>query len=226
MESTVEYISFISIIIPIIMMMITLKGRSRLLMGFMAMGIFISLFSSELSGVLIKALGMEDMYKVTTNLTPIIEEILKAIPVLIYAFIISDNRQTLLSIAFAVGVGFAVLENIVILLRAVINNPESVSYLWALVRGFGSGLMHAVTTMMIGVGMSQLKTRRKMIVPGIIAMLAMAAIYHAIYNSLVQTDMKYMGFILPLLTYLILLPRINESLNIKKLIFGKEKKTV
>ena len=226
MESTVEYISFISIIIPIIMMMITLKGRSRLLMGFMAMGIFVSLFSSELSGALIRALGMEDMYKVTTSLTPIIEEILKAIPVLIYAFIISDDRQTLLSIAFAVGVGFAVLENIVILLRAVISNPESVSYLWALVRGFGSGLMHAVTTMMIGVGMSQLKTRRKMIVPGIVAMLAMAAIYHAIYNSLVQTDMKYMGFILPLLTYLILLPRINEGLNIKKLIFGKEKKTV
>ena len=226
MESTVEYISFISIIIPIIMMMITLKGRSRLLMGFMAMGIFVSLFSSELSGALIKALGMEDMYKVTTSLTPIIEEILKAIPVLIYAFIISDDRQTLLSIAFAVGVGFAVLENIVILLRAVISNPESVSYLWALVRGFGSGLMHAVTTMMIGVGMSQLKTRRKMIVPGIVAMLAMAAIYHATYNSLVQTDMKYMGFILPLLTYLILLPRINEGLNIKKLIFGKEKKTV
>ena len=226
MESTVEYISFISIIIPIIMMMITLKGRSRLLLGFMAMGIFVSLFSSELSGALIRALGMKDMYKVTTSLTPIIEEILKAIPVLIYAFIISDDRQTLLSIAFAVGVGFAVLENIVILLRAVISNPESVSYLWALVRGFGSGLMHAVTTMMIGVGMSQLKTRRKMIVPGIVAMLAMAAIYHAIYNSLVQTDMKYMGFILPLLTYLILLPRINEGLNIKKLIFGKEKKTV
>ena len=226
MESTVEYISFISIIIPIIMMMITLKGRSRLLMGFMAMGIFVSLFSSELSGALIRALGMEDMYKVTTSLTPIVEEILKAIPVLIYAFIISDDRQTLLSIAFAVGVGFAVLENIVILLRAVISNPESVSYLWALVRGFGSGLMHAVTTMMIGVGMSQLKTRRKMIVPGIVAMLAMAAIYHATYNSLVQTDMKYMGFILPLLTYLILLPRINEGLNIKKLIFGKEKKTV
>ena len=59
MESTVEYISFISIIIPIIMMMITLKGRSRLLMGFMAMGIFVSLFSSELSGALIRALGVK-----------------------------------------------------------------------------------------------------------------------------------------------------------------------
>ena len=42
-------------------------------------------------------------------------------------------------------------------------------------------------------------------------MIAMAAIYHAIYNSLVQTDLKYLGFVLPLLTYLILMPRISRA---------------
>ena len=209
MEDTIEYICFICIIIPILMMMITLTGRSRQLMGFMALGIFISLFSSEVSGALINMTGIDDMYVVTTTITPITEEILKAIPVLLFAFLFSDDTETLLSIAFAIGVGFAVLENIVILIRAVVENTGSVSYLWALVRGFGSGLMHAVTTMMIGVGMSQIKKRHKMIVPGIFAMVAMAAIYHAIYNSLVQTELKYFGFLMPLLTYLILMPRIS-----------------
>ncbi|MBQ7200574.1 MAG: PrsW family intramembrane metalloprotease [Eubacterium sp.] len=211
MEDTIEYICFICTIIPIMMMMITLTGRSRQLMGFMALGIFISLLSSEVSGALIKVTEMEDMYVVTTTITPIVEEILKAVPVLLFAFLFSDDKETLLSIAFAVGVGFAVLENIVILIRAVVNNAGSVSYLWAVVRGLGSGLMHAVTTMMIGVGMSQIKKRHKMIVPGIFAMIAMAAIYHAIYNSLVQTDLKYLGFVLPLVTYLILMPRISRA---------------
>ena len=219
MENTVEYICFICIIIPILMMMITLTGRARQLMGFMALGLFISLLSSEVSGALISLTGMDNMYQITTTITPITEEILKAIPVLIFAFLFSDDKETLLSIAFAVGVGFAVLENSVILIRAVIENTGSVSYLWAFIRGFGSGLMHAVTTMMIGVGMSQIKKRHKMIVPGIFAMIAMAAIYHAIYNSLVQTELKYCGFVLPLVTYLILMPRI--SMGRRRLKTGK-----
>ena len=146
------------------------------------------------------------MYYITTTVTPLVEETLKALPVLMYAFMISDKRETLLSMAFGIGVGFAVLENIVILLRAVMDAPETVSYLWAFVRGFGSGLMHAVTTMMIGIGISLVKKNAKLIIPGIFAMFVMASIYHGIYNSLVQTDLKYWGFVLPLFTYLAIVP--------------------
>ena len=37
-------------------------------------------------------------------------------------------------------------------------------------------------------------------------MFVMASIYHGIYNSLVQTDLKYWGFVLPLFTYLAIVP--------------------
>ena len=61
-----------------------------------------------------------------------------------------DDRRTLISCAYAVGVGFALLENIVIL----IQNIEQVSIFWALVRGFSSGLVHGVCTVMVGYGIS------------------------------------------------------------------------
>ena len=206
MENTIEYICFICIMIPLLMMTITMPGKSRLLIGSMVMGVFISLLSSEISGAVIRAAGLSDMYYITTAITPLIEEILKALPVLIYAFLFSDKRETLLSMAFGIGVGFAVLENITILLRSVMENPSSVNYLWAFVRGFGSGLMHAVTTMMIGIGLSIVKKQVKLLLPGIFALIAMAATYHAIYNALVQTDLKYWGFVLPLITYIALVP--------------------
>ncbi len=206
MGNTIEYISFICIMVPLLMMTITMTGKARLLIGSMALGVFVSLLSSEVSGVLIQQMGLKDMHYITTTITPLVEETLKALPILIYAFLFSDKRGTLLSIAFGTGVGFALLENIVILLRAVLSNPDSVSYLWAFVRGFGSGLMHAVATMMVGISLSVIRRKKKLILPGIFAMLVMAATYHAIYNELVQTDLKYLGFVLPLITYIGLTP--------------------
>ncbi len=206
MSISIEYICFICIMIPLIMMTITMTGKSRLLIGSMTLGVFVSLFCSEISGAIVRSTGLSNMYYITTTVTPLVEETLKALPVLMYAFMISDKRETLLSIAFGIGVGFAVLENIVILLRAVMDAPETVSYLWAFVRGFGSGLMHAVTTMMIGIGINLVKKNAKLIIPGIFAMFVMASIYHGIYNSLVQTDLKYWGFVLPLCTYLTIVP--------------------
>ena len=206
MENTVEYISFICIIVPLFMMTITVTDKSRLLIGSMMLGVFVSLFCSEVSGFIVRQLELKDMHYITTTITPLIEESFKAVPILIYAFLFSDKKETLMSIAFGMGVGFALLENIVILLRAVLVNPESVDYLWAFVRGFGSGLMHAVSTMMVGLSLGIIRKRKKLFVPGIFAVLVMAATYHAIYNELVQTSLKYFGFVLPLITYIVVSP--------------------
>ena len=213
MDSTIEYICFICIMIPLLMMTITVKAESRLLTGSVALGLFICLFSSEVSGAVVRALGLSDMHFITTTVTPIIEEMLKAIPLLIYAFGFSSQRNKLFSCGFGLGVGFAVLENIVILLRAVISNPESANYLWAFVRGFGSGLMHSVSTMMIGVVLSIVMKQKKLLLPGTVAILCVAAAYHAIYNALVQTDLKYLGFVLPLVTYIALAPMTFKGQN-------------
>ncbi len=206
MDNTIEYTCFICIMIPLLMMTITVKAESRLLTGSVALGLFICLFSSEVSGAVIRAFGLTNTQFITTNVTPIIEELLKAIPLLVYAFRFSSQRDKLLSCGFGIGVGFAVLENIVILLRAIMSNPESANYLWAFVRGFGSGLMHSVSTMMIGVVISIVMKQKKLLLPGTVAILSVAVAYHAIYNALIQTDLRYLGIVLPLATYIALAP--------------------
>lgn len=206
MDSTIEYTCFICIMIPLLMMTITVKAESRLLTGSVALGLFICLFSSEVSGAVIRAFDLTNTQFITTTATPIIEELLKAIPLLVYAFRFSSRRDKLLSCGFGIGVGFAVLENIVILLRAIMSNPESANYFWAFVRGFGSGLMHSVSTMMIGVVISIVMKQKKLLLPGTVAILSVAVAYHAIYNALIQTDLRYLGIVLPLATYIALAP--------------------
>lgn len=43
----------------------------------------------------------------------------KALPVLFYAFFFSDDRQRLAQAAFAVGLGFAILENMIMLTQNI-----------------------------------------------------------------------------------------------------------
>ena len=215
MDQGMIYILFICIMVPLLMMLPLLEGRSRLFLGYMMIGIFACLFAAGVNGYVRNNVG-NDLYYITTNLTPVTEEIIKALPILYYAFVFDAEKSKLIPLAFAVGVGFAVLENIVILIRSIMTNPDSVSYLWAFVRGFGSGLMHAVTTMLIGIGISYIGYRKKLLLPGIFALIAMGATYHSIYNSMVQTDLKYFGFVLPLLTYIALTPLTFKKVDSKK----------
>ena len=61
-----------------------------------------------------------------------VEELLKALPVLCYALLLDDSRGRVLPIAMAVGVGFAVLENTVLLVEYL----DGVTLAWAVARGF------------------------------------------------------------------------------------------
>ena len=191
------YILFICIVAPLVMMTLMLRNRSRILVGYMLVGIFVSLFASELNTILLDLHGGNLAY-VTTTVTPVVEEILKALPVLFYAVVFSDDRDRVMPIAFATGVGFAMFENMVIL----VQNVGNVTIGWAVIRGFATALMHAVCTVAIGYGICLVRKRKKMFYCGTFALLALASIYHGIFNMLVQSDYKYLGFFLPALSYI------------------------
>ena len=191
------YILFICLVAPLILMMLMLRRRSRLLVGFMLIGIFVSLFVSELNTILLNLLG-GDMLYVTTTVTPFSEEVVKAIPVLFYAIVFSDDRDRVMSVAFATGIGFATFENMVVL----IQNVENVTVGWAVSRGFATALMHAVCTALVGYGICFIRKRRKIFRCGTFALLAFASIYHGIFNMLVQSKYKYPGLFLPIVTYI------------------------
>lgn len=208
------YILFICTVAPLTLMLLLLKKRSKLILGYMLIGIFVSLFVSELNSILLSVFN-GDMLYVTTTITPVTEEIVKAVPVLLYAALFSDDREKLMTIAFAAGIGFAMFENMVIL----VQNIENVTMGWAVIRGFSTALMHGVCTAAVGYGMSFIRKRRKLFYCGTFALLSLASIYHGIFNMLVQSEYKYLGFVLPAVTYIPILVYVLK--NAKS---GKNKK--
>ena len=73
------YILFISISIPLLLMALLMEKKSRLPISFMLIGIFVSVFASEVNGLFSKLLSM-DIYSNTVIVTPVTEEFLKALP--------------------------------------------------------------------------------------------------------------------------------------------------
>jgi len=205
-----SYVAFICLTVSLGLMLPLMERRTRRVMVFVITGISVCLFVSELNSIMLRVFH-GDTYYVTTTITPITEEIMKALPVLYYAIVISDDRRSLISNSYAVGVGFALLENIVILTQ----NIEQVTIFWALVRGFGSGLVHGICTVMVGWGISYIRKRRKLFYCGTFALLSSAIIYHATYNLLVQSTYQYAGILLPIATYIpmLLLGRKNLMKN-------------
>lgn len=190
------YILFISIFVPLFLMMAVIDKKSRLPLIFVLVGILVSLFASEINGLILKYFPIDE-YKVSINIAPVTEEILKVLPVLFYAIVISDKKETLFTISIAIGIGFAILENAYILLI----NSESFFMITGIIRGFGTGLMHGMCTLLVGFGISFVKKKKKLFFIGTFALLSTAITYHSIFNMLVQSPYQIVGALLPIATY-------------------------
>jgi RsiW-degrading membrane proteinase PrsW (M82 family) len=190
------YILFVSIFIPIMLMALLVEKKSRFPIIFMLVGIFASIFASEVNGFLLRVLPM-DRYSITVTVTPVSEELLKALPILYYALVISDKKEKLFTASMAVGIGFAVLENAFHLL-----NYPNFSIVSAVIRAFGAGLMHGMCTLLVGVGISFVKKKRKLFAVGTFGLLSTAIVYHGIYNILIQSKFSIIGALLPIATYI------------------------
>ena len=193
------YILAICISAPLLLMMMLADRKSRNLLGFMVVGIGIAVVASEFNAIFRDQTGNAlDTFHLTTSVTPICEEILKAIPLLFVAIFVTDKQSVLFLQAMSLGIGFAVMENTYILLQ----NAETVSLLWAVIRGFSSGLMHSICTLFVGIGISMVRKRRKLFLTGTFALLVTASIYHSLFNMLIQSGYMYAGAVLPIITYI------------------------
>lgn len=207
MESP-HLIIFICLTAPLSMMLFIFKGRSQAILGFLLAGIFMCLFAGEINGLIRNETELT-MRFLTVNVSPIVEEMLKAIPVVYIAFLIKPNRQFLLECSIAVGVGFATMENVCLLF-------DSASFISAgtiIARGLGAGMMHGVTTLAVGYSMTFVSSDKKLAYTGTIAALSASTIYHSIYNIMVQSEYPALGILLPIVTYIPFLIVISKKRN-------------
>ncbi len=210
MDSMIS-ILFVCLAVPLTMLIFLLDRRSARIVAFVLVGCFVCLLAAQINSLIWSIFPEMDAFRFKTTVAPAVEEVLKALPVLIFAFKLSDNRITILEISMATGIGFAILETLFVMSTATPN----VSLFWALLRGIGAGLMHGVCTFGVGLGISYVRKKKKLFITGSFALLMTAIIYHSIFNCLIMSDYKYAGFILPLLTYLPVLVVLRKGMKNK-----------
>ena len=181
------------------LMLFLLDKRPRTTMLYMLIGQIVCLLAAQLNYIFRDVFyeANYDTYAVTVTITPLVEEILKALPIIYFGFVISHKKDDLMNVAMALGIGFAILENFYIL----VVDTTAVTIGWALMRGFSSALLHGICTSLVGYGVSYVKTRKKLFYTGTFALLTMAIIIHGLFNAFIQSDYSYVGIMLPILIY-------------------------
>ena len=178
------------------------RSNRRRVMVFLLVGMTICLLSSYISTFF--ALVLEaDRQEATWEITPLIEEVMKFLPILFYLLVFEpDNREESAVNIMAVAVGFATLENVCYLTA---NGAADILLLG--VRGFGTGGMHVVCGEIVYIGYVFLWDEFWLRFAGIAGLISLAATYHAVYNILVSQEgiTAWVGYLIPMVTALLML---------------------
>ena len=185
---------YVCLAAPILVACIFLYGRSRRVMIFMLAGITTSLLSSYITSFLASLYDIDKLI-VTVEIAPTIEEIMKFLPILFYVAVFSPaKRDETAGMVMATAVGFATFENVCYL---TLNGAENLLNL--LIRGFGTGTMHVISSIIMTFGMIYVWDRLWMRLIGTIGLLSLAGTFHAVYNMLVAQSGYFakIGYMLP-----------------------------
>lgn len=193
-----ELIIYLCIVLPMIPVLFALRDKySKRFLLFSIIGLSICLVSAQINTLLLNKIGMDELnYSIT--ISPINEEILKAIPLIIFALAFAKKGDQIIPLAFAVGIGFGILENIII----YCNNMATLTVGWAIIRGIGASLMHSACTAMTTMGFSYVFNNDKSHLEGIVGLFALAILYHATFNAFIQSNYSIVALIMPILLFI------------------------
>ena len=187
---------YVCLMAPLLITAFCLRGRSRRVILFLLGGMTVCLLSSYISTFIAAAQGA-DLLSASLEISPLVEEIMKFLPVLFYLVVFEPHRQQLADSVIVISLGFATFENACYLTQ---NGATHITHL--LIRGFGTGAMHVVCGALVAFGLLYLWDRIWIRIAGTIGLLAVAITYHGIYNILVSQSglPAYIGYAIPLLT--------------------------
>ena len=138
-------------------------------------------------------------FNATVEIAPMVEEVMKLLPLLFYLLVFEPEREYIKSAVLTIAAGFATFENICYLIQ---HGAGELGFL--LIRGFGTGAMHIACGAIIGSGMLYVWRRGWLTAAGTCGLLGAAVIFHAIYNLLIAYGgwVQYVAYALPILAVL------------------------
>ena len=171
---------FVCMAPPLVVALLSLKRGQRAALVFCLAGMGACLLSAYLN-TFFAQLYQADAVNAATQIAPVVEEIMKLLPLLFFLAVFEPTFARFRLAAVIVAASFATFENICFLTQ---NGADQILFL--LIRGFGTGAMHVVCGNVYGGVLRPVWDSRPLRAACLFALLCVAIIYHAIYNLLVS----------------------------------------
>lgn len=189
---------YICMIAPILISAFFLPKEYAKILIFTIAGMTACLFSAYIN-VFFANVYETDIALATVEIAPLIEEVMKILPILFYCIIFNPDTKKIYLAVLIVAVSFATFENVCYL---VVQGMENFQYVF--MRGFVTGSLHLVCGLIVGVGLMFIWEEKWLRVIGSFALLCVAVTYHGLYNLLVSESgiLQIVGSLMPILTLL------------------------
>lgn len=187
---------FVCISVPLIIALFFTRNSVRWFVASFLIGMLVCLLSGYISGFF-NILMASDFDPTAIYISPVVEEIMKLLPMLFNLFVLGLDSEGMLLSAVGVGVGFATLENCCYVLQADAGN-----LLYSLIRGLAVGVMHVICMLLLNLGLYLMKRYRFVSVPSLIGALSVSMTFHGLYNLLVSgpAPAQVIGYAMPMAT--------------------------
>jgi len=187
---------FIATVIPLLFVavMIDDAGSRRIILYF-CWGVFAGVLAYDLNNYFGSAWGQSQ--RMTLAVAPMIEEVCKGLPMLLFLNVKKYPRVTKLIVfcAMASGVGFSIQESTYYF---AISSREFVDLASLVVRTLTTALMHGMTTAAFGIGLLLFSKHQHIIIPMIFGLFSLCASIHALFNLLLYTQLAFISMIIPI----------------------------
>lgn len=192
----------ICIAVPLLIALVFIRGSARHFAASLLAGMGVCLLSAYISSFINALTGLGEA-QTAIYISPVVEELMKFLPLLLYLVMLLPEDGPLLLAAAGIGTGFAIFENC-----CYLASPEMSSLAFVAVRGFAVGVMHVVSALALALGLALVRRFRALQLPGVLGALSLSMTFHGLYNLLVAHPgtPSVVGYILPLLTTAVLYP--------------------
>ena len=187
---------FIAIASPVFVCCFLIEEEERRHLISLLAGFAVALFAGYINSFVAALLQMTAGAAVQ-NLTPILEELLKMLPILFFAEAFAKSKKEIVIASLEIGLGFAILENCSYL---VAYGAESLAF--SVVRGLATGVLHPLCALTAGVGICFVYRRRKYAIISFFGYLCAAMMIHGTFNLLMEAEdrrYRFWGSLIPLM---------------------------
>ncbi len=190
---------FLGTIIPLIFLIIVLKGENRLMMAFFSWGLIAFVLSLSVNNLIVRQSGIT-VSQLSVTWAPVVEEFFKALPLVCFLFMSKNTTRPVIYFAMASGIGFSIQENFLYLFSSIGSDGSPVFFI--VIRSITACLMHGIATAIIGYGISVIIKIRTMTLPLLFGLFSLSVTFHALFNLYIGSSLKLLGMVLPVVIYI------------------------